>query len=61
LCSGYTEPREKTWLRIQTPAERAEWERKYFVSDETHPEKTYAHVINIDALEHAERTASRRS
>ena len=52
----YSEPREKTWLRLQTPAERAEWENQHGVSDETHFD-----TIDIDALEHAERTTSRRS
>jgi hypothetical protein len=53
---GYTEPREKTWLHIQTPAERAEWESKHCVPAEPQP-----YVFDIDALELAERTANRRS
>jgi hypothetical protein len=51
----YTEPREKTWLRLQTPAERAEFENQHCISDETYSHETYPHVIDIDALEHAER------
>ena len=53
---GYTEPREKTWLRIQTPAERAQWEDDNCVSDETYP-----HAIDVDALEHAEQTRRLRA
>ena len=52
----FTEPREKTWLRRQTPAERAEWERRHCVSDETSSRETHSQAIDIDALEHAERT-----
>jgi HNH endonuclease/Domain of unknown function (DUF222) len=54
---GYSEPREKTWLRLQTPAERAEFERKHCVDSEAHSnDGTYPHAIDIDALEYAERT-----
>ncbi len=53
---GYIAPREKTWLRLQTPAERAQWEQQHCVPDETSSHETYPHVIDIDAPEHAERT-----
>ena len=53
---GYIEPREKTWLHLQTPTERAEWEHEHCVSNETYPhDGTYSQAIDIDALEHAER------
>jgi Domain of unknown function (DUF222)/HNH endonuclease len=45
---GFSEPREKTWLRIETAEERAESERKWGVTDEPH-----SPAINLDALEHA--------
>jgi Domain of unknown function (DUF222)/HNH endonuclease len=48
----FTEPREKTWLRIETAEERAESERKWGVREET-----CSPAINLDALEHAERAA----
>ena len=57
---GYIAPREKSWLRVQTPAERAAWEAKHFVPDETSAPETSSHgtffpAIDIDALERAER------
>jgi Domain of unknown function (DUF222)/HNH endonuclease len=55
----WSEPREKTWLRFQTPAERAEFERKHFVDSDTASHETYPHTIDIDALEHAEQTNRR--
>jgi Domain of unknown function (DUF222)/HNH endonuclease len=51
---GYVEPREKSWLRIETPAERAESERKWGVVEEA-----ASPAINLDALEHAERAGAR--
>jgi Domain of unknown function (DUF222)/HNH endonuclease len=52
----YTEPREKTWLRIQTPAERAEFESKHCIDDETSSGEGRLYVFDIDALELAERS-----
>jgi hypothetical protein len=53
---GDTEPREKTWLHIQTPVERAEWENGH-----SGPEETTPYVFDIDALERAERAGLLRS
>ena len=49
---SYTPRHERAWLGIQTPTERAQCELEHGVTAET-----YAHVIDIDALERAERTS----